>query len=162
MEKLELTINEDVKVLKLPTSVDEIDSDYVKELAKGIKIAENYTLVGVVSFFKLNELILSVKRANERSQTTPVVPIFIKAGDCNNYFVSNIQFKDKLVISDTNLKIADTAKFAKNKYSFIHVCNLINKDVTIGKKAVEHAGATICCLDFKVVPNCNIVANYTK
>ena len=162
MEKLELTINEDVKVLELPTSVDEIDSDYVKELTKGIKIAENYSLVGVVAFFKLNELILSVKRVNEKSQNAPVIPIFIKAGDCSNYFISNIQFKDELVVSATNLKIADTAKFAKNKYSFIHVCNLINKDVTVGKKAIEYAGATICCLDFKIVPNCNIVANYSK
>lgn len=162
MKKLELQINEVEKVLNIPTSVEEISDEYLKNITERIKVADNYSLVAVIALCPINDIILNVKRNADKENRLPAIPLFIKSGKTSNEFNSNIEFKNQIIIGQSQLAIAHSAVAKDNYLSFAYVCNAIHKDNTIGKRMEEFKGVIGHFVDFKIVPNCDIVGYYSK
>lgn len=162
MKEVKLQINEVEKVLNIPTSVEEISDEYLKTITERIKVADNYSLIAIVAICPLNDIILNVKRNADRENRLPAIPLFIKSGKASNEFNSNIAFKNQVIVGQSQLVIAHSAVAKDNYLSFGYVCNAIHKDTTIGKRMEEFTNVLGYFVDFKIVPNCDIVGYYSK
>ena len=69
-----------------PTSLDEIDAEYLKAVTANVQVADHHTLIGIVYHEPLFNIIVARKR-KEKGLTSAVVPIFIRAGKTDDDFI---------------------------------------------------------------------------
>lgn len=147
------TFNVDGKLgkfqLNLPDTLSEITPEYLKKCTDFIHPAPNYALVGIVYKDNLN-LILTSARKNQPAQLG-VIPIFIKAGDNESQFISNLKLADKVVIAASDLSIGNHINSPYNKITPNNIIALCDGDRNIARDAIMQ-DATICLLEFKLVP----------
>lgn len=142
-----------VNVLTYPTSLDEITPEYLKEVTNDIVLSENYSLIGVCYREKLSNIILSV-RQNKKSTDIPVVPIFIKGR-------KDIETGDKLVISPSQIAIGHHVNAKKNVLTINNLLHYVDGDGMAFGNASKYKDF-VYFLEFKIVPNCDIVGYYKK
>lgn len=144
--------------INLPTNLNEITVDYLNKIAENVKLADNYSLIGVCYREKLYNLILSL-RQNKKKVNSMVVPIFVKAGKTDSEFINGINIKDKLIISASNISLGQHIVSPYNELDIDRILNIVVGDSNIYQNAL--ANNEYCYfLEFKVVPNCNIIGNY--
>lgn len=144
--------------VKLPTSLSELTPDYLTTVTKGINVAPNYSLVGLCYREKLSTIILSI-RQRKKQIDTPVVPIFIKTGAVNDYFIESINIGNKLIIPGSDLAIGNHVSTPKNLITINNILELVEGDKDIYQEAL--ANNEYCYfLEFKIVPNCAIKGYY--
>lgn len=149
-------------IFNFPTSFDEITQDYLKSVTEHVNVANNYSLVGIVYQEPLSSVVFARKQS-KKSITSSVVPIFIKAGNTDITFINNITCKDKIIISSTQLALGHHVACSNNVLSLDYFIRCLDKDTTIAKRYNNDYGMEKCCfVDFKLVPNCDIVGYYSS
>lgn len=143
-----------------PTSLDEIDANYLFEITKHVEIAEHHSLIGIVYHEKLFDIIVSRKR-NQKGLTAGVVPIFIRAGKTDSAFIKTGDCKDKLIIPSTSLSLGYHVAVPKNVLSLDYFIRAIDSDNTLAKRYDSNYGNEQCFfVEFKIIPNNEIKGIY--
>lgn len=145
---------------QFPTNLSEITQEYLQQVTANVKIADNYTLVGLVYHETLGSVILARKQS-KKGITSGVVPIFIKAGNCDNEFIKSAKCKDKLIIAFSQLSLGHHVAAPTNVISLDYFIRTLDKDVTVAARYNNNYGKEECYfVEFKLVPNCDIVGFY--
>lgn len=148
-------------VLHLPNSIGEISDEWLKEITQSIKVADNYSLLAIVYREKLSSVILA--KSQKKQITAPITPLFVKAGANDSSFISNIECKNKIIISNSQLALGHHVVVPNNELSFERFLRYCDSDTkNTYQRALEHfSNAYVCFVDFKIVPNCDIIGNYS-
>lgn len=146
--------------LNLPTSIDEITWSYIQSVTDNIKIAPNYSLIGVVFREKLSTLVIAA-RNNKRNSDIPVIPIFIKAGSTNDVLINNLNGREKLIIGASDIMMGNHISTPRNLLTINTILELIEGDSETYHTLVKHSESCYF-IEFKLVPNCNIHGAYDK
>lgn len=145
-----------------PTSLDEIDADYLTNITKHVEVADHHCLVGIVYHEKLFDIIVSRKR-NQKGLTTGVVPILIKAGRTDSEFIKSGNCKDKLIIPSTSLSLGHHVAIPKNVLSLDYFIRAIDMDNSLAKRYDNNYGNEPCFfVEFKIIPNNEIKGIYKE
>lgn len=143
-----------------PTSLDEIDANYLFDVTKNVEIAEHHSLIAIVYHEKLFNIILSRKR-KDKNLTAGVVPIFIKAGKHDSDFIKSAECKDKLIIPSTSLSLAYHVAAPKNVLSLDYFIRAIDSDTNLARRYDNNYGDEECFfVEFKIIPNNEIKGVY--
>lgn len=154
-------VKEDCKVVySFPTTIDEIDADYLKEITNYVCVSAHHCLIAIVYREKVSTIVMTYKQ-KKKSINTSVVPIFIKAGETDSEFIKNLEIKDKLIIPTSMLQLANHVNVAKNELSMDRFVSEIDKDIEAGKRGIS-ANFPACFVDFKIVGVSDIVGAYKK
>lgn len=140
-------------ILNLPTSIEDITAEYLKEVTEHIKVAPEYSLVALVYSTNITE-VLNMKNV---SANVAVVPMFVKAGKTDSEFINGINTKDILTITSGNLSLAIHVSNSYNQLSINKVVSLMEKDNNVRKTSFADKNI-YRFVEFKLVPNCNINA----
>lgn len=162
MFKLNVNGKQGKYVLNLPTSMEEITPEYLHEVTKGIKIADDYSIIAVCYREQIGRLISAVSRKENRiNSTTMVIPLFVDCGITESQFIKNIKCNEKVVITPSQLALSIHLTCPKNGITISNITKVCEGDVELYKKAMT---LTEVCyfIDFKLVPNCDILANYKE
>lgn len=147
-----------------PTTLEELSDDYLKQVTESIIVAPNYSLIGLVYHERLANLIITCK--NKRKNTSiGVNPIFIKSGGGDNSVVDNANLKQRLLIANTQIQLGHHCATPNNKLTLDYFSYVINnsEDKDLYQKALSDKDQTeILFIEFKIVPNCDIIALYNK
>ena len=143
-----------------PTSLEEIDADYLFNITKHIEIPEHHTLIGIVYHEKLFDIIVSRKR-NQKGFTAGVVPVLIRAGKTDSEFIKKGDCKDKLIIPSTSLSLGYHVAVPKNVLSLDYFIRAIDSDNSLAKRYDNNYGNEPCFfVEFKIIPNVEIKGIY--
>lgn len=151
----EKTINVDY-----PTSLDEITTDWLEKVTEKVIPAPNYSLIALVYRENIATVIMSYKQ-KKKGFDTPVVPLFVKHGETTTDFIADIEIKDKLLIPVSALVNAHHVVCPDNNLSISKLISLVSSDFSASKRALEN-NFTACFVEFKIVQNFDIVADYKK
>jgi len=145
-----------------PTSLEEIDADYLFNVTKNVVVAEHHTLIGIVYHEKLFDIIVSRKR-NQKGLTAGVVPIFIRAGKTDSDFIKSGDCKDKLIIPSSSLSLAYHVAAPQNVLSLDYFIRAIDGDNDLARRYDNNYGNEQCFfVEFKIIPNNEIKAIYKE
>lgn len=155
LEKLEVKFN-------FPTSLKELSSDYLREVTDGITVAPNYSLIGIIYHERLANLIITCKN-RKKNASIGVVPIFIKAGNGEPSIVDNAKIGQKVLISNSQLQLAYQCAAPANKLTLDYFASVVDAstDTELYQKAVrDEDQSEVLFVEFKAIPNCDIIALY--
>lgn len=136
--------------LRLPTKIDEITTDYLLSVTKDIDIAPYNVLVGLVYVDKLNFIINTSKKSNNKQINC--VPVFVKAGDCDSAFIKAIKTNEKLVVAGSDLAIGHHVASPYNKITIDNVVRLIAQDSAAMQNLWKEPDTICYFLEFKIIP----------
>ena len=147
--------------LEVPTKLEEITKESLEEMCNNIVVADNYTLVGIAYHEYFNRVLMSYK-TKKKNIKAGVIPIFIKSGKSDSDFIKSAEVCDKLLISANQLELGYRAVAKNNKYNLDYImanieANATNEEYT---KLISDTNSIVYFLDFKIVPNCDIIAIY--
>lgn len=149
-------------IFHFPTSMDEITSGYLEKVTEHIQVADNYSLVAIVYHETIGSVIIARKQS-KKGLTGAVVPMFVKAGYTDNEFINSASCKDKLIIASTQLNLAHHVACPINTLSLDYFIRAIDKDNELFKRYNNAFGKEpVYFVDFKLVPNCDIVGYYEQ
>ena len=145
-----------------PTNLKELSSEYLKQVTNSITVAPNYSLIGVVYHERLANIILTCNN-KKKSASIGVIPIFIKSGAGDKSIVDNAKVGQKLLISNTQLQLAHHCAAPANKLTIDYFANVLDAALykDLYQTAVQDADKSeVLFVEFKVIPNCDIIALY--
>ena len=160
MEKFSITAFNHRYSFEYPTSIDELDADWLLKVSANIKPAKHYSLIALIYKESLNSVVTTYKQ-RKKNMTSVVVPIFIKAGETDSDFINSLQTKDKLVISPQMLQLAYHVNAWGNSLSIDQLISLLDEDPTAFMRTVSHK-TPVCFVEFKIIENNNIVGASTN
>lgn len=150
-------------VFNLPTNIDSIQEDYLKRITNNVRVANHYTLIGLVRHSSLKSLIIACA-TNKKKVETGVVPIFIKCGETDNEFIKNIAMRDKLLVSPTEINLGHHVVVPFNELNIDNIIHTI-ADKCDKEEYQSYLNDTddreVFFIEFKIVPNTAIIADYT-
>ena len=144
--------------LNLPTSLSEITSDYLKDVTSDIRVADNYSLIGIC-YREAFSTIIFANNTKKKNLTTAIVPLFIKSGKTNIDFINNIEVGDKLIIAPSQIALGHHVVATRNLITINNILNCIEGDNKIYQEALKESQQCYF-LEFKLVPNVDIVGVY--
>lgn len=144
--------------VNLPTALDELTEEYLKDVTKQVVIAPNYSLIGIVFKEKLSTIVLA-SRSKKDNKGISVIPIFIKAGKCYDEFIYTLNTGDRLVISNSDIMLGQHISTPANKLTINEFLALGEGDAELYQKAASN-NEYCYFVEFKLVPNCNIHGSY--
>lgn len=143
-----------------PTSLEELDADYLFDVTRHVQIPDHHTLIGIVYHEKLFDIIVSRKR-NQKGLTAGVVPIFIRAGKTDSDFIKSANCKDKLIIPSSSLSLGHHVVASKNVLSLDYFIRAIDSDNSLAKRYDNNYGNEQCYfVEFKIIPNVELKGIY--
>lgn len=141
-----------------PTKLEELTPDYLILVAKDVEVANDYTLIGVCYREKLSTIIVSSKQ--NKNLTTAVVPIFIKSGISENGFVKDkCETGNKIIISPSQIALGHHVVCPENKITISNFLAYLDGDKDAYRNALN-INSYVYFLEFKIVPNCDIIGIY--
>lgn len=145
-------INEN-EVLSVPTSINEISSEFLLGVSSNLNIADDYALIALV----YSETIPMVISSNSKRKdiTTAVLPLFVKSGHSYDDFINSIPVKAVININGSDISLGNHINFAENNISIGAVINAITKDKDLAK-SILFMKEKVCFVEFKLVPTCAI------
>lgn len=144
--------------VKLPTSINEIEKSYIYDVTKHVKLDANYSLIGVIYREKLSTIVLA-SRKNKKASDVAVIPIFVKAGKTDSEFINNLNIKDKLIISPSDIMMGHHISAPNNLITINNILDIIDGDIDVYNEIMKH-NEQCYFIEFKLVPNCNIHGSY--
>lgn len=145
--------------LDLPTSINEITEEYIKDVTEHVNIAPHYTIVGLIYREKLSTLAMSARK--KAPKDIAVIPIFVKAGPSDSEFINSLHCKDKLIIGSSDLMMGYHISAPNNLLTLDTFSNLISGDLNFYNEAINNK--EYChFIEFKLIPNCNIHGAYNQ
>ena len=144
--------------LNLPTSINDIPVEYIKEVTSHIKVDANYSLIGIIFKEKLSTLVLA-SRKNKKTSDIAIVPIFVKAGKTDSELINSLNTKDKLIIAPSDIMLGHHVSTPRNPLTIDNILNIIDGDLNVYNKLIT-IKEDCYFIEFKLVPNCNIHGAY--
>lgn len=145
-----------------PTNLNELSEDYLKEVTDSITVAPNYSLIGIVYHERLANLIITCKNKSKKA-TMGIVPIFIKSGVSDHSIVDSAKIGQKILISNSQIQLGYHCATPANKLTIDYFATVIDNstDTELYQKAVKDTDQSeVLFIEFKIVPNCDIIALY--
>lgn len=146
--------------LNLPTSINDIPVEYIKEVTSHIKVDANYSLIGIIFKEKLSTLVLA-SRKNKKTSDIAIVPIFVKAGKTDSELINSLNTKDKLIIAPSDIMLGHHVSTPRNPLTIDNILNIIDGDLNVYNKLIT-IKEDCYFIEFKLVPNCNIHGAYIQ
>lgn len=162
MKQIKVKAQGKITTFNLPTSMDEISNDFLTKVGESIEIAEHYSLVGIIWYNKINDLILAGKNKS-KSSDIGVIPIFVKGGELQN--IMDVKVGQKLLITSNNLELGTRVAVPGNPLNLSHFLNTIGTRVRGTFPELEYddeKNENVYFIDFKLIPNCNIQGVYNE
>lgn len=146
--------------LNLPTSLDEISKEFILSLTDNVKVAPDYTLIGIVYRERLYNLIIAASKSKKTSNIS-VIPIFVKAGATDSSFVKSFDVCERLIVSGSDIMMGYHVSTPNNPLTIDNVVKLFDGDLKAYQKTI---GIQDYCyfIEFKIIPNCNIHGSYLE
>jgi len=148
--------------LELPTKLDEITEEKLNEMSNTIDVADNYSLVGIAYHERFSRILMSY-RTKKQNIKAGVVPIFIKAGKTDSDFIKSAKVGSKLLISANQIELGYRAVIKNNPYNLDVIMAKVSNNITTAEYqnlVADTESEPVYFLDFKIVPNCDIIAIY--
>lgn len=165
-----ITFNvKDEVMVNLPTKVEDITVDYLRDVSNEIIVAPDYALIGLIQGTGIAELLF----ANQKKKgglTTTVLPIFIKAGETNVELIKNVNIKDTIVISRSNIEMGEHVRLSNNILTIPTLIKYIEQDDNLRHSIIDRsffvnrhisANTMAYAVEFKIVPVNDIHGVYT-
>lgn len=162
MKQIKVKSQGKVTTFNLPTSIDEISNDFLTKVGESIEIAEHYTLVGIVCYNKINDLVL-IGKNNSKSSNIGVIPIFVKGGELQN--IMDVKVGQKLLITSNNIELGVRVAVPNNPLNLSRFINNISSRVKGLYPELEYddeKNENVYFIEFKLIPNCNIQGVYNE
>lgn len=148
--------------LELPTKLDEITEEKLNEMSNTIDIADNYSLVGIAYHETFSRILMSY-RTKKQNIKAGVVPIFVKAGKTDSDFIKSAKVGSKVLISSNQIELGYRAVIKNNPYNLDVIMAKVDNNITPDEYhqiITDKEAQNVYFLDFKIVPNCDIIAIY--
>lgn len=151
-------------IFNFPTELSELSEEYLKQVTDNITVAPNYSLIGLVYHERLANLIITCKN-KKKSANFGIVPIFIKSGAGEASVIDSAKIGQKLLIGNSSIERAYRCAAPNNKLTIDYFATVIDAsiDKELYQKAVQDPEQVeVFFIEFKIVPNCEIIALYDK
>ena len=158
MLKFEINGKNGTFELNLPTSLNEITPEYLKDVTSTIQVADNYSLIGIC-YREAFSTVIFPNNTKKKNLTTAVVPLFVKCGKSDNDFINNINTGDKLIIAPSQIALGHHVNAPRNLITINNILNCINGDTKIYQETLK-TSEQCYFLEFKLVPNVDINGVY--
>lgn len=135
--------------INLPESLEEITPEYLTKCTEFVHPAPNYALVAVVYKDSLSLVLTSAKK--NKPANVSVVPVFIKAGECEDGFIKSLELGNRVVVAASDLSLGHHINSPYNKITPANIINLCDGDKEIYSKAILMQ-SPVCFVEFKLVP----------
>lgn len=143
-----MVINNDADyAFHFPTSISEIDTEYLSKLTDHVHLAPYHILIGLVYKDSLSNIILTYKQKKAKINLS-VTPIFIKAGKDTDI---DADIKDILVIPPTSLQLGYGINIPANELSLDRFTAILDGDNEAYKRIMGN-DSKVCFVDFKIIP----------
>lgn len=161
------TVNDEIEV-NLPTNLKDIDVKFLNDISSEVEVAENYVLIGLIQGLPIKSLAF-LSQSKRKDITTTVLPVFIKAGKTDCEIIKHCEIKDKIIISKTNIEIAEHIRLANNILTlstlghYVDIDNNLRHSIlnTDFYKSHNIPSTTMCyAIEFKLVPVTDIHGKY--
>ena len=149
--------------LRLPTSISEISSDYLKAVTDDIVIAPYYAVIATVYRAKLPEVISSNKKS--KAMAVAITPLFVKANvpleteKPTFDMFAGINAADKIIIAGTDIERGYQLSTPKNMITLENIIKIYNHDNNFAKNIMIDQ-TYYFFVDFKMVPITDIKGKY--
>ena len=145
-------------LLSLPTTLSEINFEYLNKITQHIHVAPDYALIAVVYKVRPIEIVSSVKQ--NKNANVGAVAAFIK-GNSNPGFYDNIKLGDTVVIAPADIALGHTVRVVNNNLTPSKLLELADTNPDLNKKLIGVMSPTYF-VDFKVVATAFIHGSMTK
>ncbi len=145
-------------LLSLPTTLSEINFEYLNKITQHIHVAPDYALIAVVYKVRPIEIVSSVKQ--NKNANVGAVAAFIK-GNSNPGFYDNIKLGDTVVIAPADIALGHTIRVVNNNLTPSKLLELAETTPDLNKKLIGVMSPTYF-VDFKVVATAFIHGSMTK
>ena len=145
-----------------PTKVEELSENYLEEITNNITVAPNYSLIGLVYHDRIANIIITCKN-KKKSATFGIFSIFIKSGISEPSVVDNAKIGQKVLIDNSCIERAHHCATPNNKLTINYFATVIDDstDKELYQKAVKDPDQSeVLFVEFKIIPNCEILALY--
>ena len=147
-----------------PTKLEELTSEYLLGVTEGITVAPNYSLIGLVYHEKLSTLFMTC-RSKKKNTSIGIIPIFIKSGKSDESIVNTAKVGQKLLISNSQIQLAHHCAAPSNRLTLKKKKKIVDANVDkdlYQTLLVNNDSQEVLFVEFKIIPNCDIVALYDK
>ena len=147
-----------------PTKLEELTSEYLLGVTEGITVAPNYSLIGLVYHEKLSTLFMTC-RSKKKNTSIGIIPIFIKSGKSDESIVNTAKVGQKLLISNSQIQLAHHCAAPSNRLTLDYFAKIVDANVDkdlYQTLLVNNDSQEVLFVEFKIIPNCDIVALYDK
>lgn len=160
MKQFIVNIKDGSKIeFNFPNSIKEISEEYLTDISKPIKIADNYSLVALCYTEILSRVIVTCRTGNKNAKIK-VTPIFVKSGNTDVDFIKNAKMKQRVVTMQSQLSLGVHVNLPYNKLTLDYFVQAIanTADKNIYDKELALADTRECVfIEFKVIPNSDIM-----
>lgn len=146
--------------LNLPTSLNEITEEYIRDVTEHVKVDANYSLIGIVYRERLSTLVLAATK-NKKNSNVAVIPVFVKSGKTDSELINKLFIRDKLIISPSDIMMGNHISAPNNLLTINTIVDLITSDSSAYQKLLK-VQEECYFIEFKLVPNCNIHGAYSN
>lgn len=142
-------------VISLPTNLDEITGSYLSKISSAISPAPHYVLIAAIYRAKLVEVLNASKHKKDTSIS--VICKYVKPGTTDVNFIYTINPGDNIVISGSDLSVAQHITCKGNQYSISYVTAKVGNNKEIFNQALVDMTYNYF-VEFKLVPESDIKA----
>lgn len=147
-------------LLSLPTTLSEINVDYLNKITQHIHVAPDYALIAILYKVRPIEIVSSVKQ--NKNANVGAVAMFIKSNsNSNTGFYDNIKLGDTIIIAPTDIALGHTVRVVNNNLTPSKLLELAETNPDLNKKLIGVMTPTYF-VDFKVVATAFIHGSMTK
>lgn len=147
--------------VNLPTSINEINTDYIKQVTTHVNPAPNYSIIGLIFKEKLSTIAF-ISNKSKKNADISVIPIFVKTGKTNDEFINNINAGEKLIISPSDIMLGHHVSTPENPITINNIIDILNGDTITYNKLINSNNKYCYFIEFKLIPNCNIHGVYKQ
>ena len=145
-------------LLSLPTTISEINFEYLNKITQHIHVAPDYALIAVLYKVRPIEIVSSVKQ--NKNANVGAVAAFIK-GNYTSGFYDNIKLGDTIVIAPSDIALGHTVRVVNNNLTPSKLLELLETNTDLNKKLIGVMTPTYF-VDFKIVATACIHGSMTK
>lgn len=144
--------------INLPTSINEITESYIYDVTKQVKIAPNYSLIGLIFKEKASNIALAIRKNNKKADIA-VVPIFVKAGESDSNFINNLKIRQKLIVASSDIMRGYHVSTPDNQLTLNNLMTIMSGDINANNTLIM-SDEYCYFIEFKLIPNCDIHGAY--
>ena len=159
MKEIKVKVQDKIITHKLPTILEEIDDKFLTEVANSVNIAKHYSLVGLVHYDRINNIILAGKE--NKKINIGVIPIFIKGDELKDNL--NVNFGQKVIIPKSEIELGIKVAVPGNPFNLFNFADSISSRIKGRYPELEYDDKDNCVvyfIEFKLIPNSAIKGAY--